>query len=220
MDFRAVTFYFFAAVMVFAALRVITARNPVHSALFLVLAFFYRRRLVDAAGSGVPGDRAGAGLCRRGHGAVPVRRDDARHQPGPAARGLLGLPRAGPDRRRRDGRGNGAGARRTLLRSGRHAPAGTACGRLQQYARARPAHLHRLRVSLRDRGGHPAGRHRGGHRAHPAPSQGHQIYRSRAAAQGSPAGPGAHGVDAIGKAREERKESEENPHQSPNPERK
>ena len=40
MDFRAVTFYFFAAVMVFAALRVITARNPVHSALFLVLAFF------------------------------------------------------------------------------------------------------------------------------------------------------------------------------------
>ena len=40
MDFRAVTFYFFAAIMVFAALRVITARNPVHSALFLVLAFF------------------------------------------------------------------------------------------------------------------------------------------------------------------------------------
>ncbi|MEO8159256.1 MAG: NADH-quinone oxidoreductase subunit J [Betaproteobacteria bacterium] len=40
MDFRAATFYFFAAVMIFAALRVITARNPVHSALFLVLAFF------------------------------------------------------------------------------------------------------------------------------------------------------------------------------------
>ena len=40
MDFRAVTFYFFAAIMVFASLRVITARNPVHSALFLVLAFF------------------------------------------------------------------------------------------------------------------------------------------------------------------------------------
>ena len=40
MDFRAVTFYFFAAVVIFAALRVITARNPVHSALFLVLAFF------------------------------------------------------------------------------------------------------------------------------------------------------------------------------------
>ncbi|HEX4986447.1 MAG TPA: NADH-quinone oxidoreductase subunit J [Burkholderiales bacterium] len=39
MDFRAATFYFFAAIMVFAALRVITARNPVHSALFLVLSF-------------------------------------------------------------------------------------------------------------------------------------------------------------------------------------
>jgi NADH-quinone oxidoreductase subunit J len=33
-------FYVFAAILVFAALRVITARNPVHSALFLVLAFF------------------------------------------------------------------------------------------------------------------------------------------------------------------------------------
>jgi NADH-quinone oxidoreductase subunit J len=40
MDFRAATFYFFAAIMVFAALRVITSRNPVHSALFLVLSFF------------------------------------------------------------------------------------------------------------------------------------------------------------------------------------
>ena len=35
-----VVFYFFAAVMLLAALRVITARNPVHAALFLVLAFF------------------------------------------------------------------------------------------------------------------------------------------------------------------------------------
>jgi len=33
-------FYFFAAVLVVSALRVITARNPVHAALFLVLAFF------------------------------------------------------------------------------------------------------------------------------------------------------------------------------------
>ena len=40
MDFKTATFYFFAAILIFAALRVITARNPVHSALFLVLAFF------------------------------------------------------------------------------------------------------------------------------------------------------------------------------------
>jgi NADH-quinone oxidoreductase subunit J len=33
-------FYLFAGLSVFAALRVITARNPVHAALFLVLAFF------------------------------------------------------------------------------------------------------------------------------------------------------------------------------------
>lgn len=33
-------FYIFAAVLLFAATMVITARNPVHSALFLVLAFF------------------------------------------------------------------------------------------------------------------------------------------------------------------------------------
>jgi NADH-quinone oxidoreductase subunit J len=34
------TFYFFALVLVLSALRVITARNPVHAALFLVLCFF------------------------------------------------------------------------------------------------------------------------------------------------------------------------------------
>ena len=40
MNLETIIFYVFAAVLVFAALRVITARNPVHSALFLVLAFF------------------------------------------------------------------------------------------------------------------------------------------------------------------------------------
>jgi NADH-quinone oxidoreductase subunit J len=40
MDFATGTFYFFAAILIFAALRVITARNPVHAALFLVLSFF------------------------------------------------------------------------------------------------------------------------------------------------------------------------------------
>lgn len=40
MEFKTVLFYVFSAVMIFAALRVITARNPVHAVLFLVLAFF------------------------------------------------------------------------------------------------------------------------------------------------------------------------------------
>ena len=39
MNFETLVFYLFAALTVFAGLRVITARNPVHAALFLVLAF-------------------------------------------------------------------------------------------------------------------------------------------------------------------------------------
>ena len=44
MEFKQIVFYFFAAVLVFAAAMVITVRNPVKAALFLVLAF------VSAAG--------------------------------------------------------------------------------------------------------------------------------------------------------------------------
>ena len=40
MTYTEAIFYFFAAILIFAALRVITARNPVHAALYLVLAFF------------------------------------------------------------------------------------------------------------------------------------------------------------------------------------
>jgi NADH-quinone oxidoreductase subunit J len=40
MDIKTGLFYVFAAILLFAAFRVITARNPVHAALFLVLAFF------------------------------------------------------------------------------------------------------------------------------------------------------------------------------------
>jgi NADH-quinone oxidoreductase subunit J len=40
MEFKTVMFYAFATIMVLAATRVITARNPVHAALFLVLSFF------------------------------------------------------------------------------------------------------------------------------------------------------------------------------------
>ncbi|MFY8179150.1 MAG: NADH-quinone oxidoreductase subunit J, partial [Limnohabitans sp.] len=40
MDVKSALFYVFSAVMLFASFRVITARNPVHAALYLVLAFF------------------------------------------------------------------------------------------------------------------------------------------------------------------------------------
>ena len=40
MDITSIFFYTFSAVMLFAAFKVITSRNPVHSALYLVLCFF------------------------------------------------------------------------------------------------------------------------------------------------------------------------------------
>src|SRR5215510_971788 len=40
MSFQTALFYFFSAILVFAALRVVTARNPVHAVLWLVLSFF------------------------------------------------------------------------------------------------------------------------------------------------------------------------------------
>ncbi|MES2321559.1 MAG: NADH-quinone oxidoreductase subunit J [Pseudomonadota bacterium] len=40
MEFKTFLFYAFSVIMIIAATRVITAKNPVHAALFLVLAFF------------------------------------------------------------------------------------------------------------------------------------------------------------------------------------
>lgn len=40
MTFELFVFYLFAAIMIFAASRVITVRNPVHAAMYLVLTFF------------------------------------------------------------------------------------------------------------------------------------------------------------------------------------
>ena len=40
MSFQTAVFYLFAAILVFAALRVISVKSPVHAALWLVLSFF------------------------------------------------------------------------------------------------------------------------------------------------------------------------------------
>jgi NADH-quinone oxidoreductase subunit J len=40
MNFEAAVFYVFAAILVYAGIRTVTCRNPVHAALHLVLAFF------------------------------------------------------------------------------------------------------------------------------------------------------------------------------------
>ena len=40
MEFKTFVFYFLSAILVYASLRVVTLRNPVHAALHLILAFF------------------------------------------------------------------------------------------------------------------------------------------------------------------------------------
>jgi len=40
MEFKVFVFYFLSLILVIAAVRVVTSRNPVHAALFLVLSFF------------------------------------------------------------------------------------------------------------------------------------------------------------------------------------
>ena len=76
----ALFFYLFAGICVASAFMVIAARNPVHSVLYLILAFVNAVRPVRDDGRRVPGDDPDRRLCRRGRGAVPVRRDDARRR--------------------------------------------------------------------------------------------------------------------------------------------
>ena len=71
---EAVIFYVFGAVLVAAAIGVIASRNPVHSAMFLVLCFFTSAFLWMLL--------AGEVLTRRG-------------EKGPLARGISPRPRGG-----------------------------------------------------------------------------------------------------------------------------
>ena len=77
-----------------------------------------------------------------------------------------------------------AGEMVLLLMRGFDAPvmlAGRPHAGLLQHQGAGPGALHRLRVRLRAGRRHPAGGHRGGDRAHAAPSQGNQVPGSRRA---------------------------------------
>jgi NADH-quinone oxidoreductase subunit J len=49
--FEAIAFYFFSAILLLSAVMVIGARNPVHSVLFLILAFFNAAGLFVLAGA-------------------------------------------------------------------------------------------------------------------------------------------------------------------------
>ena len=84
MSFLTATFYVFSAILIFAALRVVTTRNPVHAALWLVLLWRQRgewkRVLTATAVAAVAGGAAFRGPGRRGGRGRPRRR------PGRAAR--------------------------------------------------------------------------------------------------------------------------------------
>src|SRR5580692_3177220 len=49
--FEAIAFYFFSAILLLSAVMVIASRNPVHSVLFLILAFFNAAGLFVLAGA-------------------------------------------------------------------------------------------------------------------------------------------------------------------------
>ncbi len=133
---------------------VIGARNPVHSVLFLILAFFNAAGLFVLLGAEFLGDDPGRRLCRRRGGAVPVRGDDARRRLRRAAPGLPQLPagrRAGRDRpaRRTAGRARRLGVRADSAA----APRRRSAAEPLQHGGARRAPLHALRLLL------PGGRH-------------------------------------------------------------
>ena len=182
--FETAIFYVFATILVLAALRVITARNPVHAALFLVLAFF----TASAIWLLLRAEFLAIALVVVYVGAVMVlflfvvmmldinleRLREGFWQYLPLG-GAVGVLMAAEMTAVLVGRWFGLSAPPRAL------PAG-----LQQYQGARPADLHRLRLCLRDRGGGPAGGDHRGDRAHAARAQGHAL-----------AGPVAAGRDAA-----------------------
>ena len=91
MIIQTLAFYAFSAVTVGAAVMVISARNPVHSVLFLILAFFNAAGLFVLLGAEFIAMILVDCLCRRGRRFVPVRRHDAGYQLCRASTGLLAI---------------------------------------------------------------------------------------------------------------------------------
>ena len=200
MNVQTVLFYLFSAILVFAALRVVTARNPVHAALWLVLAFF----TAAAHWLMLRAEFLAIALVLVYVGAVmvlflfvvmmlDVNFDNLRTQfksylPVGAtvfllvliemALVLLGNQPVGAA---------GAGA--------------AAAGGRQQHGGAGLAPLHRLRLPVRDRRGDPAGRDRRGDRADAPPAPRDEASGSGGAGENPAAGQVAHLSDEV---REER----------------
>ena len=194
--FETIVFYFFATVLLLAALRVITARNPVHAALFLVLAFF--------TGAGIwlllRAEFLALALVLVYVGAVMVlflfvvmmldinlerlREGFWHYLPLGAVVGVL------------------MALEMALLLASRYAgftgrPAELPPG-VSNTKAARAPDLHRVRLRLRDRRGHPAGGDRRRDRAHAAPAQGQPAPRPGRAGPRAARRAGAARLDARG----------------------
>ena len=188
----------FATILVAAALGVITSRNPVHAALVAGAVLRHQRGDLAADRGGVPGDRAGAGLRRRGDGAVPVRGHDARHQHRGAARAASRATRgsAGSPRRRSSSRSSAwswhaAPGRRRDAAAPRRCRPTTATP--PSWARVLYT---QVRLSVRARRGAAAGRHRRGDLAdHAQPRRGLKVQDIAQQVAVRARGPRAHGQD-------------------------
>ena len=188
MDIKTGLFYLFSAVLLFAAFRVITARNPVYAALYLVLAFFQ----AAAVWLLLKAEFLAIALVLVYVGAVMVlflfvvmmmdidvdnlRAGFWKHFPLAAIVGVVialemaavlmgGFRPAEPNGRA--GRGAGRADRRRR-------PAGV------QHQGAGQAAVHPVPVPAGDRRGAAAGGHRRRHRAHPARAQGQPAHGSGA----------------------------------------
>ena len=96
MIFTALFFYLFAGVCIASAFMVIAAKNPVHSVLFLILAFVNAAGLFMLLGAEFLAMILVVVYVGAVAGAVPVRGDDARRR---FRRAAAGLPAVSADRR-------------------------------------------------------------------------------------------------------------------------
>ena len=197
MSVTTVLFYVFAAILVFAALRVVTARNPVHAALWLVLAFF----TAAAHWLMLRAEFLAIVLVLVYVGAVMVlflfvvmmldvnfdvlRKEFRSYLPVGAGVGVLVVVEMALVLLSNRLQGVVGGGSRG--RAGR-----------QQHEGAGRAALYRIRLSVRDRVGDPAGGDHRGDRAHAPAAADQPASGSRTAGEGPGEGPFAGAVDAFG----------------------
>ena len=80
MTFSAILFYILAAIVLYGAVRTVTAKKPCARRFAFGADLLRERDDLDADAGRVFGRDAGGGLRRRRDGVVPVRRDDVEHR--------------------------------------------------------------------------------------------------------------------------------------------